>query len=143
MSLQKFISNLKSYDVEKELLNVVQNNEDVIRDLNTEDQLFQKGIDSKGNKLPTPYAPFTIAIKQQKGQPTDRITLRDEGDFHNSFFVNADKFPIRIDATDEKRDKLVREWGEDIFGLTEQSLFETRKDILPDLQDVQKAKLGI
>jgi hypothetical protein len=143
MSLQKFISALKSFDVENELLKVVRNNEDVILDLTREDQLFQKGIDSLGNKLPTPYAPFTIEIKQAKGQPTDRITLRDEGDFHNAFFLRANNFPIVIDSSDSKRNELAIEWGEDIFGLTEDSLFETRKDVLPDFQKVQRKKLGI
>ena len=141
MSLTKFIDNLKKFDLEKELLRVVKDNERVIIDLNTEDQLFQKGIDSKGNVLPGPYAPFTIEIKRAKGQPTDRITLKDEGDFHGSFFVDAGSFPIRIDASDSKRNKLVAEWGEDIFGLTPESMTELRKDVLPDLQIIQRAKL--
>jgi len=143
MSLQRLISRLRAFDVEKELLDAVKQNEDIIRDLNTEDQLFSKGIDSRGNQLPLPYAPMTIAIKQQKGQPTNRITLRDEGDFHKGFFVRADKFPIEIDSTDGKRSKLVAEWGEDIFGLTESNLFEAGKTIKSDFQDLQRKALGI
>ena len=143
MNLQKFITNLKRFDTEKELLTVVRNNENVLTDLNTEDQLFQKGIDSKGNILPMPYAPFTIEIKQQKNQPTNRITLRDEGDFHAGFFLRASKFPIEIDSSDSKRNELVKEWGKDIFGLTKDSLHETRKDILPDFRELQRRKLGL
>jgi hypothetical protein len=121
----------------------VQENDNVAIDLNTDSQLFDKGIDSRGNLLPGPYAPFTIDIKGLKGQPTDRITLRDTGDFHDSFFMDAGSFPIKIDASDSKTSELKSDWGEDIFGLTDESLEEFRKHILPEIRDSIKRATGI
>lgn len=129
--------------MEKALLKVVKDNQEIALDLNTDSQLFDKGIDANGNLLPGPYAPFTIDIKGLKGQPTDRITLKDSGDFHESFFMSATKFPIVIDATDSKRNELVGEWGEDIFGLTDESQSSLNEDILPDLQTANKKGIGI
>jgi hypothetical protein len=143
MSLRSLINRLKKFDTEKELLSVVKQNELVLTDLNTQDQLFQKGINSKGTSLPGPYAPFTIEYKRFRGQPTDRITLRDSGDFYEGFFVNATKFPIEIDSRDSKRNDLVQEWGVDIFGLTDSSQSEFNKHILPDVQKAFRKVIGL
>jgi len=75
-----------------------------------------------------------VSLKRIKGQPTDRITLRDTRDFHNSFFMKTDKFPLNIDATDRKRDKLVSEWGP-ILGLTKENTNEWILDVKPEVQD--------
>jgi hypothetical protein len=143
VQLDQLQKRLSKFDFEKELLRIVQENDNVAIDLNTDSQLFDKGIDSRGNLLPGPYAPFTIDIKGLKGQPTDRITLRDTGDFHDSFFMDAGSFPIKIDASDSKTSELKSDWGEDIFGLTDESLEEFRKHILPEIRDSIKRATGI
>jgi hypothetical protein len=101
--------------------------------LNTQDQLYQQGIDSKGKKLRSGsisaiinnevYALMTIAIKEAKGQPTDRVTLKDEGDFYRSWSVEAtdDEFIISAKTLKEDGD-LIDDWGEDIIGLTDENL---------------------
>ena len=87
--LDDLISRLKSFEDEiiKVIEEVVRENDNIILDMNAEDQLFQKGITRKGVEIASfaPYAPLTIEIKKLKGQPTSRVTLRDEGDFHRSF----------------------------------------------------------
>lgn len=56
--------------------------------MNAEEQLFEQGINRLGVDIMdyAPYSPLTIAIKEEKGQPTNRVTLRDTGDFEASFF---------------------------------------------------------
>lgn len=97
----------------------------VIR-LNTEDQLFKEGEDSKGKSLKSiggGYSPFTIEIKKSKGQPTDRVTLKDTGAFYQSFDVIPYKGGFRIDADPIKDEtNLFKEWGEDIVGLNPENL---------------------
>lgn len=68
--------------------NIIWDNEAYIVDLNAEEQLFEQGINRLGVEISdyAPYSPVTIAIKEAKGQPTNRVTLRDEGDFESSFF---------------------------------------------------------
>lgn len=93
--------------------------DEIIR-LNTIDQLFDQGIDSMGASLGI-YQPFTIAIKRRKGQPTDRVTLKDEGDFYKSFvvIVNSDSFDIEADDFSKYDRPLFEVYGEDVAGLTE------------------------
>ena len=49
-----------------------------------QDQLFTTGEDGDGVSLGN-YSPITIKIKKRKGQPTDRITLKDTGAFYDSY----------------------------------------------------------
>ena len=137
---------VKSFDFEKAILKVVKDNDNVILDFNTDSQLGEKGIDSKGNVLPGPYAPFTIDSKRGLsgfGGVTDHITLYHTGDFHESFIVKASNFPIEIDATDSKTSELKSDWGEDIFGLTQESQSEFNEQVLDDIQETLKKGIGI
>lgn len=111
----------------------------LIVSLNTQDQLFNKGIRSDGSDIKPDYTPFTISIKQEKGQPTDRVTLKDTGDFYDSFVAFVDSSadiiinsnPIKIDESGLETNLLFK-YGEKIEGLTEQNLdIITRKLIVP------------
>lgn len=100
---------------------------DYIIELNTQSQLFDKGIDSTGRSLEDigdGYSPYTIEIKKSKGQPTDRVTLKDTGDFYQSFRVYLDSRSDLVITADTIKDTtdLLREWGKDIIGLTQDSL---------------------
>lgn len=143
MELNQIVKRIRSFDLEREVLKVVKDNDNIAIDLNTDAQLFEKGIDSNNDLLPGPYANRTIDDKRLKGQRTDHITLRDTEDFHNSFFMNASSFPVIIDASDSKTSELKSEWGEGIFGLTTDSQSEFNAEILPDLQDVYKKAVGV
>ena len=105
-------------ELEQLALDAAMEHYDVIIDMNVEDQLFKRGIDSTGNQLPS-YSPVTIHIKQAKGQPTDRMTLRDEGDFHSKFRIERTADGLRISSDDAKTEMLIRNYGEEIFGLTD------------------------
>lgn len=84
------------------------------------DQLFA-GLRADDTDIEPAYKPFTIAIKKEKGQPTDRVTLKDTGEFHRSIFVKFTKDTIIIDSDNDLRDKLVEKYGITIFGLTKQN----------------------
>ena len=107
--------------------------QELIVELNQE-QLYNLGEDSEGNTLGT-YAPTTVMIKQAQGVPTDRITLKDTGDFYSSFKVFYSNGEIFIDADGQKDDtNLFDEYGEDILGLNDanMSIFidEVKKNIV-------------
>ena len=65
-------------------------NEAQICELNSEQQLYEYGVNALGVEISSyqPYAPTTVYDKELNGQPSDRVTLRREGDFHGSFFTN-------------------------------------------------------
>jgi len=121
--LDDLISNLKKFEEEiyQTVEKVLRENEYVIIDMNVEDQLFEKGIDRTGQEIASyaPYSPVTIQIKGIKGQPTNRVTLRDEGDFHSSFYVEFTQDGFEIKATDWKTKKLIASYGEEVLGLTD------------------------
>lgn len=135
MQLNQVVSRLKKFDFEKELLKVVSLNDKVALNLNRDVQLFEKGIDAEGNPITPEYTPFTIEMKRFSNQVIDHVTLRDTEAFHNSFFMDASKFPIRIDATDSKTSELKEKYGDDIFGLDDESQDEFNEAILEDVQN--------
>ena len=98
--------------------------DEIIR-LNTDEQLFERGIDSEGQSLGT-YAASTIIRKSAEGiahpSPYAWVTLFNDGDFYESFqiFVDKDSFTIVADSEKPSQD-LAETYGEDIVGLTELS----------------------
>lgn len=127
-------------DFEANIITIIQetllDNETAIVELNTENQLYEQGITSLGVSIAdyAPYHEITIAIKQAAGQPTDRVTLRDEGGFHASFTIriNADSFEII--AGDWKAESLAMHYGAEIMGLTPENINELIKSyIAPEL----------
>lgn len=130
--LDDLIGRLRAF--EKEIIRVI---EEVVReydyiilDMNAEDQLFGKGITRDGIEIAEylPYAPLTVEIKKLKGQPTTRVTLRDEGDFHSSFFIDYQEGGFQIKADDWKTDKLMYDYGDEILGLTDENFKEFADD---------------
>lgn len=105
------------------LRDIVTEYEAEICDMNTENQLFEQGVNRLGVSIMDyrPYRPLTLEIKAMKGQPTDRVTLRDEGDFHASFFVTATNSEFDISAADWKTKDLRKKYGNQIFGLTDEN----------------------
>jgi hypothetical protein len=104
------------------------NIQDEIIRLNTIDQLFEKGENSLGIRLENiggPYSQATVQIKQEKGQPTDRITLRDKGDFYNSWEVIANTgdtyITIKVDPWKAGPTNLLDEWGVEVVGLNKEN----------------------
>lgn len=111
------------------ILEVVRDHEMEIIKLNVEDQLYDKGVDGNGNKLNPPYAESTKVRKRKKGQPTNRVTLKDSGEFYKGFYLwyEEDGFSIQVD--DIKTKYLVNRYGKDIAGLDRESMDKMRRMI--------------
>jgi hypothetical protein len=107
---------------------------DLIIELNTKNQLYDKGVDAIGDSIGS-YSAKTKAIKDEKGQISDHVTLNDTGKFYESFkvYINSQKdFVISAD-TIKDADDLIFKYGKDILGLNEDSLTilrESAKKIL-------------
>ena len=85
-----------------------------------------------------------MAIKRAKNQPTSRVTLRDEGDFHSSFYIEFTEDSFTIKASDEKAEYLEFAYGSDIFGLTPENKEELSEYYLrPALLAKLKEHLGL
>lgn len=113
----------------------------LIIDLNTEEQLYNQGIDSKGRSLGD-YSIYTRGLKQNKGQRYDHITLKDTGEFYRSFSIRLEGSSFRIVADGQKEDtNLFKEYGIDILGLTEDSISVVITAAIPIIQKYIKSNL--
>ena len=89
-----------------------------------QDQLFTTGEDGNGLSLGE-YSPVTIQIKKRKGQPTDRITLKDTGDFYNSYELQPFEGGFVIDGNGKKEGTdLFLKYGDDILKPNDETLTE-------------------
>jgi hypothetical protein len=112
----------KEDEILEEITNQSDTQEFLIKVL--QDQLFETGADGNGDSLGK-YSFFTIQIKKAKGQPTDRITLVDTGDFYDSYFIDAFKGGFIVDANGEKDDtNLFEKYGNDILKPDDETLEE-------------------
>jgi hypothetical protein len=128
----------------KMIQKIIQENEAAIIDMNAQEQLFESGENSLGVSIASyaPYAPITIEIKRMKGQPTNRVTLRDEGDFESSFYLVISDKQFEIKASDWKTEELVKKYGSGILGLTKENIASLTWDyIYPELMDTLKKEL--
>lgn len=126
--LQEIIAKLKNIQSEslKIAEQVVRDNEAIVLDMNIQDQLFERGINRLGVDISSyaPYTALTVYIKKAKGQPTNRVTLKDEGDFYHSFRIEFQTDGFKIIATDRKTEDLVIKYGDEILGLTDANFQE-------------------
>ena len=117
-------------DAERHVIAEAKQFEQYILRSNTEEQLYRRGQDSEGFELMPSYTPFTVQIKRSKGQPTDRVTLLDTGQFHASFYVIWRATEFEIYARDVLTPKLAGKYGPEIFGLDDNS----QQDLIDNLR---------
>lgn len=103
-------------------------------------QLFQ-GIGADDLKIIPSYTKKTIAIKIRKGQPVDRVTLRDTGAFYGGIRIDVVGEVIRTDSIDDKSQDLQLKYGEEIFGAGANYRTRYIKILLPEFIKEIKAKL--
>jgi hypothetical protein len=132
--LRDLVSKLKTFTPdkqEKDLLKIVKDHENDIVELN-QSQLF-RGHDAEGRSLGRYNSEEYAELKRQLN-PRNVVDLKLSGSFYEGMFMKSrgEVFPITIDSKDEKRDKLVQgdAYGENIFGLTEESKTELNKVVL-------------
>lgn len=113
---------------------IVRDNDNILIDMNAQDQLYARGVNRLGVRIDEyqPYRPLTIQVKIEKRQPYDRVTLKDTGEFYDSFYVETAEDRFYIKASDEKTNWLIKKYGAEIFGLTNDSLAEFINDYVKD-----------
>jgi len=117
--IHNYLKNCKKFGEE-----IIIKNEDHIIKENVS-QMYDLGQNIKGESLGE-YTPTSKWIKQQKGQRTDHITLRDTGDFHKGIGMKKSgetqkESEFEIKSKDWKSDMLERGFP-NIFGLNEEKL---------------------
>lgn len=106
----------------------VRENEQQIVQLNTEVQLFGRGIDGRGQRLQPPYSEAYARRKRRLGLPVDRVTLRLTGDYHKATYLDFGQEDFALRNDNYKHRFLAKRYGEAIIMLTVE-----HKRALPDL----------
>lgn len=129
MGLQSFVSKWKNIDFIDLAIDVLLELEDDIVQLNQE-QIYI-GQRSDGERITPEYTEYTKFLKFKKGQPNDRVTLLDTGDFYDSILINIVGESLIFDATDPKTPDLLEKYGENIFGLNVDRINDLRAIFYP------------
>lgn len=138
--IELLISQLKSFDVSAIIADILKDKrlgfiiittiqerlESEGKDANNKSLKTDIGKSSKGTGI---YAKKTVSIKRKSGQPTDRVTLKDTGEFYNSFRskVKANELSLTADFRniyDNFQDSFnsEKEFQSAILDLTDQEL---------------------
>ncbi len=94
-------------------------------------QMFD-GINSEGLAIEPEYHPLTVQIKESKGQPSSRVTLKDTGSFYDEMYTDPKGDKMYIDSKDSKSNALQEKYGDGIFGIQG----EYREPFTDRVQDV-------
>jgi hypothetical protein len=105
---------------------------------------LMEGIRSDGSKIEPPYAIKTTHIKRAKGQPYDRVTLYDEGDYQAAIkATDVNKKVIALESSDWKAEELIAKYGPNIEGLTDENIEIASEAMLPSLEEQTRKYLKI
>lgn len=98
----------------------IDKNKAEVKRIQTDLQLFQ-GKNAEGTDIRPFYAPSTIRIKQRNGQPIDRVTLRDKGDFYSTIEVEPRETDFKISSQIEYAGFLTAKYA-NILGITPENM---------------------
>lgn len=143
-NLELFANNLRKLSKDKATKEVISSKEIQMEaiHLNKDIQLFEKGVDVFGNGMRSRrarpsevYTDFTIAMKKEKGQPYDRVTMRDTGLLYSTFKTKIVALELMLSANTIKEGKDLQKAFGQFVGLDEYSiekLVEKSKPIIFD-----------
>ena len=127
------LKKLESIDVLKSAQSAIQETSDDMVFIQR-NQLF-RGERPDGQKVFPEYTPLTKFLKAQKGQPFDRVTRRDTGDYYRGIEVEVKGELFKIESIDWKAERLNEKYGD--IGLSKSS----KESYVPILKPVFIGKI--
>lgn len=142
MTLHSLSRRLKSFELLAELQEAVIETSGEMITLNQGQMSLGKRAD--GTEITPTYSDLTIMLKDEKGQESRWVTLKDTGSFWGDMFVDVNANSYSLSSADEKTQKLEKKYGNKIFGLTKESKSEEYIPyyLLPALQQRITKRLG-
>ena len=141
-TILSLLKKIEALDTDKIAVDSISDSKEQLEEKNKE-QIYS-GEKKDGTEIIPTYRPLTIFLKQQKGQPTDRVTLFDTGSFYNGMYVNVSSSGVTIDSTDQKTKQLQEKYTDKIFGLNDKFRIEYIKNSLsPVFKSKMEAATGL
>jgi hypothetical protein len=116
--------------------------------LNKDIQLFEKGVDvfgvamrSRRARPSEVYSDFTIAMKKEKGQPYDRVTMRDTGLLYSTFKTKIVALELMLSANTVKEGKDLQKAFGQFVGLDEFSVEKLVDKSKPIISEYVRKKI--
>ena len=141
MTVTEFLRRLEGLNIDRAVKIVIGETRELIIIKNQEQML--QGIRSDDSEITPPYTCFTRIKKKEKGRNPDIVTLYDTGDFYRTMFLDVGSDMLEIESTDWKSSELQEKYGEEIFGLTDESKNEYAKKALTALIEKIKNNLNL
>jgi predicted transcriptional regulator len=135
-ALLNIAKSFKILDINKVINDTVKNHgiDDLIIELNTQEQLFKKGINTDKAVVGF-YSTTTESINPLKKAGT-HFTFKDTGKFFDSWIIRYESDAIIIEANGQKQDtNLFEKYGQNLLGLTDENLqkvIDEIKKFLPE-----------
>lgn len=142
MTLHELDRRLKGFELQREVQEaIIETSSDMIV-LNQGQMSLGKRSD--GTEITPTYSDLTIMLKDEKGQESRWVTLKDKGDFWGDMFVDVGNNSYEMGSVDAKAAKMELKYGKKIFGLTKESRREEYIPLylLPAVQSRITRKLG-
>jgi hypothetical protein len=125
IAIRKRLERIDSFIVEAIAQSVIES-APIIEDLNIAQ--LQRGQRADNSFLPN-YSPVSVA---KYGKPPGPIRLFDQGDFYRGITLKGDKTGFKLVGEDQKTPKLTEAYGDNVLGLSNESLTEFKNDYLID-----------
>ncbi len=116
-----------------------------------QERLYNKGTYANDNEIvtykaksPDVYSRYTMALKQEKNQPTNRVTLKDGGEFYNTFALKTETESFSISYDENKPDGKISDNISDLpvaISLSDSDLNVLRDDIKVDIIKKMREKI--
>lgn len=118
----QFIDQFES-NLYREFEKTIRDYDFVMKDYIINKQLFREGIDGNEKKLPG-YTRTTIRLKIAKGDPADRTTLRDEGEFYAHIQIDAFSDRFEVSSNVPYDEFIIKRYGRDILKITHENMLD-------------------
>lgn len=142
ITLHELQRRLKGFELLSEAQDAVAETSNEIITLNQGQMSLGRRAD--GTEITPTYSDLTIMLKDEKGQESRWVTLRDTGSFWNDMFVDVGNSSYEVGSADAKAASLEKKYGKKIFGLTKESKSEEYIPLylLPAVQSRITKRLG-
>lgn len=121
--------------LDEELEAIVLSAEDDIVDA-VRDQMWS-GFNGHNEEIAPSYTSSTIKKKIKKGQPYNRVTLKDTGEFYVSLYLKSEPGGFRIVSGDKSKkvSELINKYGDEILRISDGNFnYILNNRIRPELQ---------